>query len=138
MEAAFDKILNVAIDNHVPQNEMVKALIVISDMEFDEAIDTRDWETRMSGKEANDNWGFYDRMAEKYARAGYTIPNVIFWNVNARNDTFHTDADKAGVQLVSGQSTTTFKHLMKALNKTPYELMMEVLELERYAPIQVA
>ena len=138
MEAAFDKILNVAIDNHIPQNEMVKALIVISDMEFDEAIDTRDWETRMSGKEANDNWSFYDRMAEKYARAGYTIPNVIFWNVNARNDTFHTDADKAGVQLVSGQSTTTFKHLMKALNTTPYELMIEVLELERYAPIQVA
>lgn len=35
-EKAFDKILKVAIDNHIDQEEMPEALVVISDMEIDQ------------------------------------------------------------------------------------------------------
>ena len=35
LKAAFDKVLEIALNNHVPQEEMPKAIIVISDMEID-------------------------------------------------------------------------------------------------------
>lgn len=46
---------------------MPKAIVVISDMEIDYC--------------GNRNWSFYDKMANKFHKAGYVIPNIIFWNV---------------------------------------------------------
>jgi hypothetical protein len=77
-------------------------------------------------------------MSEMYAEAGYTIPNIVFWNVNSRHDLFHADSNRKGVQLVSGQSASTFKNLIKCVDMTPYEMMIEVLNSERYADIKVA
>jgi hypothetical protein len=76
-------------------------------------------------------------MAELYRVNGYTIPNIVFWNVNSRNDIFHADANRKGVQLVSGQSASTFKQLMQAVGMNPVEMMLQVLNSERYQPIEV-
>ena len=95
---AFRHILKIAIDNNVKPEEMVKSIIVISEMEIDSC--------------AGRSWTFYDKMMDEYAEHGYTIPNVIFWNVDSRHDVFHADAKRKGVQLCSGQSTSTFKALM--------------------------
>ncbi len=124
LKAAFDQILDIAVRNHIPQEEMVKSIIVISDMEIDYC--------------GCRNWTFYDRMRDRYAKEGYEIPNVIFWNVESRHDTFHADKDRKGVQLVSGQSAATFKNLMNSIGLTPVELMMKVLSDERYSFIKVA
>ena len=45
------------------------------------------------------NWMFYDHMKEKYEYCGYQLPNIIFWNVDSRNDIFHADSRRKGVQL---------------------------------------
>lgn len=124
IEAAFKKILDIAIRNHVPQEEMVKSLIIVSDMEFDEA-------------QEHYSWSFYDNMAKLYRVNGYTIPNIVFWNVNSRHDLFHADANRKGVQLVSGQSASTFKQLMQAVGMSPVDMMLQVLNAERYQPITV-
>ena len=123
LEAAFDLILDTAVKGNVPQAEMPKALIVVTDMEIDEGT--------------NSSWLFYDEMKARFEEAGYQIPTVVFWNVESRHDTFHADADRKGVQLVSGHSTSTFKMLLKCLDMTPTEMMLEVLNSERYAPIRV-
>lgn len=122
LEAAFLHILNIAVANSVPQDEMVKSIIIISDMEIDEAVG---------------RWSFYDEMAQRFRHQGYQIPNVVFWNVESRNDTFHVDHDRKGVQLCSGQATSTFKALMGAVNMTPEEMMKKTLESDRYAPVRV-
>lgn len=125
LEAAFKKVLKVAVDNNVPRDEMVKSLIVISDMEIDGATsDSR-------------AWSFYDKMREMYEKAGYDIPNIVFWNVAARNDTFHADKDRKGVQLVSGQSINTFKNLMGSVGMTPMEMMHKVIDSPRYERITI-
>jgi len=124
LERAFENVLNVACANHVPQDEMVKSLIVISDMEINECAST--------------SWGFYDAMRERYANAGYEIPNVVFWNVDSRHDTFHADKDRKGVQLCSGQSAATFQQLMNSVGMTPTEMMLNVLGSARYAPITIS
>lgn len=123
LKAAFELILDVAIKNNVPQNEMPKALIVISDMEIDEC--------------GNEEWTFYDKMAHKYEKLGYVLPSIIFWNVNSRHDVFHADSSRKGVQLVGGQSVSTFKNLMKCVEMTPVEAMLKTLNSERYETIKI-
>ena len=121
LEAAFDNVLEVAVRNHVANEDMVKALIIISDMEIDNCCKGL----------------FYDEMKRKYARHGYDLPNVIFWNVNSRNNVFHADSKRKGVQLVSGQSASTFKAVMDCIGMKPYEAMLKVLNSERYSAVRI-
>lgn len=129
LKAAFDRVLDIAIKNQIPQEDMVKSIIVISDMEINSC--TTSWGRR------TDSWSFYDDMAHKYKNHGYEIPNVVFWQVNARNDVFHADKDRKGVQLVSGQSATMFKQLMKCIGMNPTEMMLSVINSERYASVTI-
>lgn len=125
LEKALLKILDVAIENHCSQEEMPKSLIIISDMEIDEA----------DGQNHREN--FYDYVSRVYEEHGYKIPNVVFWNVDSRHDVFLADKNCKGVQLVSGQSASTFKNLIGYVDKTPVEMMYSVLNSERYQAIQI-
>lgn len=125
LEAAFQKVLDIAIENHVPKHQMVKSIIVISDMEIDQT-------------QYGYSWSFYNDMRNLYKANGYSIPNVVFWNVNAQHDVFHADANRIGVQLCSGHSAATFKALMACVGKTPVEMMKYVLESKRYADVVIA
>ena len=127
LEKAFKKVLDVAIDNNVPPEEMVKSIIVVSDMEIDSAT----WTSNKA------SWSFYDKMRDMYLEHGYEIPNIVFWNVDSRNNTFHADATRKGVQLCSGQSINTFKQLMGCIGMTPIEMMEKVINSERYSEITI-
>lgn len=123
LEAAFELVLNVAVRARIPQEEMPGAIVVISDMEIDFC--------------GNREWSFYDNMAERFNRAGYVIPNIIFWNVNSRHDIFHADRSRRGVQLASGQSVSVFQQILEHVNCTPVEAMERVINAERYDCIMV-
>lgn len=123
LKAAFDRVLEIAGDNHIPQDEMPKAIVVISDMEIDRC--------------GNREWSFYDKMAAKFAKHGYVIPNIIFWNVNSRHDVFHADSSRKGVQLASGQSVTVFKQILQNLGYNPVEAMENTINSERYECITI-
>ena len=87
------------------------------------------------GIDSDNRLTFYDHMVKKYEDAGYSMPQVVFWNVNARKATFHASADTKGVSLVSGFSVNIFKDVMDNIGTTPLELMMTVVNSERYAKI---
>ncbi len=123
LEAAFELVLNVAVRAHAAQEEMPGAIVVISDMEIDFC--------------GNREWSFYDNMADRFARAGYVIPNIIFWNVNSRHDIFHADRNRRGVQLASGQSAGVFQQILEHVNCTPVEAMERVIHAKRYDCITV-
>lgn len=123
LESAFELVLQIALKNNVPQNEMPKSLIVISDMEIDYC--------------GNEEWTFYDKMSQRFRDNGYEIPNIIFWNVESRHDVFHADSKRKGVQLCSGQSTTVFKQVMNCVGMTPVEAMLSIINSERYESITV-
>ncbi len=124
LKAAFDHILEIAAANHIPAEEMPKSLIVISDMEIDYCGDK--------------DWTFYAKMADRFRKYGYAIPNVIFWNVASRHDIFHADKHRTGVQLVSGQSAAVFRQVMQCAGLNPVEAMEKIIGSNRYAPITVA
>lgn len=123
IESAFQQILNVAVDNHLSPEDMPKSLIIISDMEFDQA----------SGRGRKN---YYQHMKEMYNEKGYELPKVIFWNVNARQDTFHAEM-KDGVQFASGQSQSVFKALLSNTNLSAYELMLATLNDATYDEVVV-
>lgn len=122
-EAAFNLILNTAIKNHVEPSEMPKSLIIISDMEFDYC--------------GNIQWTFYDKMKAKFARYGYEIPTIVYWNCESRHDVFHADKNRKGVILVSGQSAGTFKNLIGAIGMSPIDFVYAVVNAKRYEPITI-
>ena len=118
----IQEILRVAITNQVPKNEMPKALLVLSDMEIDSYF------------RPNARFDFMDTLEVKFREAGYECPRLILWNINARNDTFLSNRED--VVLVSGQSASTFKNLVRALNgMTAYEYMVSILNGKAYEKI---
>lgn len=126
--AAMQLILNIAVQNRVPQEELPRALVVITDMEFDDA--SRPGQTKKT---------FAQLCRRMFAAQGYTAPTLVFWNVNSLQDVFHADAGEQGVVLVSGQSASTFRNLLRFLRGesplTPLDFMYEVLGSERYSAI---
>jgi hypothetical protein len=124
IEKAYRKILEVSVANNVSAEDMPKALVIISDMEFDR------------GTYGTHNT-YYERIKQEYENVGYAVPTVIFWNVASRQDTFHVACDKKGVQLASGSSPSTFKSVLANLGRTPYEAVVETLNDEMYSMITV-
>ena len=105
---------------------MPKTVIAISDMEIDTA-------TTRFGR----NSDFYDEVKDLYEEAGYEVPVLIFWNVNSRHDTFLVDNKRKNVLLCSGSSTTTFKYILNSIGMTANEMMLKVLNNERYEAITI-
>jgi len=119
LNAAIQKILDVAIENNVPHEEMPAALLILSDMQFDQCACFDDSAMQM--------------IARKYAEAGYTIPNIVFWNLNAQ-DNVPVKYDVRGAALVSGFSPAIVKSVLAADldNFTPEAIMLKTIMSERY------
>jgi len=123
LEKAFEVILNTAVRTHCPQEDLPKALIIISDMEIDA-------------------WGggkltFTAEMRERFANAGYEMPKLVYWNVSSRQDTFLASKNDPDALLVSGQSTSTFKNLIKGMELSAFEMMEQTLSDSRYDSVIV-
>lgn len=125
LEAAFDLLLNTAITHHTPQSELPETLIVISDMEIDEA--RYGWGRALETPEAT-----METIKRRWAAAGYKCPKLVYWNVNARNNTILDKSEN--VSYVSGCSPVIFEQIMKG--KTGYDLMMDKLNDKRYFCIE--
>ena len=126
LEAAFELILEVAVNNKLSQDDVPKQLVIITDMEFDECVEDN------TGYRQRTNMTFYDKMKKTYAQHDYNLPEIVFWNVSARQDTYHTQKNTPYVRMVSGQATSVFKSLIDGKTHTPYEFMLEVVYKDRY------
>lgn len=121
LEAVFDLILNVAIKNHIPQEEFPETLYLISDMEFNSCV-------------CNASLSIFENAKQRFEENGYQLPKVVFWNVASRNSNHPVTMNEEGVALVSGCSPRLFT-MVTSGQLTPYTAMMDILESERYASI---
>lgn len=119
LERAFMYILDTAIENNVKPEEMPKALVVVSDMEIDPFF-------RGYGLD------FLEEMTRRFRNAGYTMPKVLFWNVEGRNSTFHAKFNNPNVAFASGYSASAFTSVIKGITKTAYEVMRDTLMDAQY------
>jgi hypothetical protein len=119
LHAAIQKILDVAVEGKVPQEEMPDILLILSDMQFDRCVH---YDDRALGM-----------IARKYENAGYTVPQVVFWNINSRENV-PAKMNEKGVALVSGFSPAIVKTVLKAdADKfTPEGIMNATIMNPRY------
>ena len=121
IEKTFDLILNTAVKNKLKQKDMPSRLIIISDMEFDTCA-------------ADSSMTNFDCAKAKFAKAGFKLPQLVFWNVNSFNRQQPVRMNEQGVTLVSGVSPQIFA-MLKDDNMDPYTFMMSVLNSARYKNI---
>lgn len=120
-------LLNTALKHNVSQNDLPEYIIVVSDMEFDVA-------TGYYGRGRHvDSKTLMERISDRFESFGYTMPKLIYWNVNARQNNIPQIGDRT-ISYVSGFSPSIFKTILSG--KTGYELMMETLNQDRYKAIR--
>jgi hypothetical protein len=131
LESAFNEILRVAKSGSVPAEQMPRYLLILSDMEWDAA-------TRSYGGRHNPTG--YEMARAQFAAAGYELPKIVFWNLNARAGGSNVPVrfDEAGTALVSGFSPSIMKSILGARSFTPADIMLETVNAERYAPVAAA
>ncbi len=124
LEAVFNLILHQAKMNNVPEGNMPTKILILSDMQFNQA-------TR------RDSLGAQSMIEAMYEEAGYTKPNIIYWNLNAKGGNFPVEFDKNGTALVSGFSPSILKSLLGGKNMTPESIMMDTVNDDRYSVVTV-
>jgi hypothetical protein len=119
LHSAFNKILDVAVKGNVPQSDMPAMVLILSDMQFDQCVRNDDSAMQM--------------IERKFEAAGYTVPKVVFWNLNA-GDNVPVKSDKSGAALVSGFSPAIMASLLGADVEqfTPEGIMLKTVMVDRY------
>lgn len=119
LNKAFEKILSVAVNQKVPAADMPGTLVIFSDMQMDQCLKFDDSAIEM--------------IRRKYADAGYVVPNVIFWNLNAGANV-PVRFDERGTALVSGFSPAIAQTILSADMDgiTPEAIMLKAVMATRY------
>jgi hypothetical protein len=119
LQKTFQVILDTAVENAIPENEMPNKLLIISDMEFDQC-----------GSNTN-----LEGIRNQYEAAGYTLPEIVFWNVNGRPNNVPARINDEGIGLVSGFSPAILKTILAGQVVNPVQLMRDAVDIERYSNI---
>jgi len=135
IEATFDIILKAAIENNMTQDDMPKNLLIISDMEFDNAVGQYGYYRSVGYPEVNKK--LFDTISDRYKAAGFKMPRLIFWNVNSRTNTIPVKENELGVALVSGFSVNVLKMVMSS-ELDPWKCLLNMLDVDRYEAVEKA
>lgn len=114
----FQALFDVAYAHRIKVEDMPKKLLIISDMEFNQC----------------NNVSNYEQIRSLYATAWYTMPYIVFWNVNGREWNVPITANEFG-GMVSGASPSIIKGIMSGTFDTPRDLMMATVMTPRYDPV---
>lgn len=123
LEATFHLVLETAVKNHLKQEELPQTILVISDMEFDGAMRGYNTDT------------LFDTIKRQFARYGYRMPKLVFWNVNSRTNVIPVRENELGVGLVSGFSVNVC-NMVLANELNPYASLKKILDGNRYRKVE--
>lgn len=122
LTAVFDMLLEVAQRPTTNPADIPETIVVISDMEID----------CMSYWHENEVLTEMEKVRKIWAQAGYKLPRLVYWNVDARSNTI---LDKGSdVSFISGMSPTIFESVITG--KSGIDLMLDKLQSERYAAVK--
>ena len=112
--AVYELILEASKQITDP-SQYIERLIIVSDMQFDQAMD---------------NKTPYEEAKALFDEANIPFPEVIFWNVKSQNVSIPVKPNECGVKLVSGYSSNIIDELVKSesFDMDMKEFMMLCLE----------
>lgn len=148
-QAVFDMILDKAVNyqfvdsdgvHHVglAVEDMPATIFVFSDMQFDQARycpehqKSTSWGISGSCTCTSNQLTNLEAIRMKYRKAGYPIPQLVFWNLRGDTPDFPATSDESGVALVSGYSPALMKLFMTGVSLNPYNIMREAIDDSRY------
>lgn len=112
LDGALKEIFRVA----TTENDAPEALLIVSDNEIDWFMSR------------NPRWeDIVQKWVRKYREVGLECPKIIFWNVEARQNTYLSKATNPYVGFVSGFSAGTFANLSELIDNSPYDAMVKIL-----------
>lgn len=120
VQKAMALILQAAVEYDLKSEDMPTQICIISDMEFDEAV------------EGSTN---FEAMKAAFQKAGYTLPTLVFWNLHSAARHVPVGQHESNVALVSGMSAGVFDTIIQG-EVDPVKQMLSIVESERYQPIQ--
>lgn len=121
-QSSFNAILKVAKENEVAAEDMPKYLVVLSDMEFDQAEHSYEHNAKTN----------FQAAKEKFEQAGYEFPKIVFWNLANRGSNVPVRYNEQGVALVSGFSPSIMKSILSSKEMTPQSIMLNTVMVARY------
>ena len=138
LKAVFDMLLRIAKSKNVKPEDMPTRLYIFSDMEFDECVSfdilskkASLWNTYDTCDSIDEINSDLEKIKKEWNNAGYKMPSVIFWNLNARHNNIPAIGD--GFSYVSGFSPIMIEQILGG--KDGYDLMLEKLLTDRYKNI---
>lgn len=111
LQASFKLILSAALRDNIPSSDMPAKVLIISDMEFNEAS----------------SWTNLSAIKAQYEEAGYEMPWIIFWNVNGRRGNVPANINDDNVALISGFSPSIVKSVLGGDDLSPTVVMLKAL-----------
>ena len=119
----FTLILDRAVKYSVPNEDMPKTLLIISDMQFDAACYNR--------SQTN-----FEAIKRLYEDAKYDMPTLVFWNVASRHNQCPISVNEKGVILLSGCNPIIMKYAMNNC-RNPMDIINEIINDNRYSRITI-
>ena len=121
LQATFDILLKHSIQN--PFSDLPKAVIIISDMEFNECSRT------------STNFELIDA---KYKAEGLERPTLIFWRVDVKVSQQPVTFDENGTILINGYSPAIMKTILaldmdELASTTPMNLFLKAVNTDKYS-----
>jgi Mg-chelatase subunit ChlD len=123
-QEAFDLILNTATIFQVPEDQMPQILLVLSDMQFNQADNNQT------------NW---NEIESRFEEAGYTRPTIIFWNLSGNTSDYPVPDKKVSrCALVSGYNDVFMYSLLDGTMPNPRDVVIKALDHPRYDVIKLS
>ena len=122
IEKVFAMLLKAAKREGTRKEDMPERLYIFSDMEFNCA----------TGNTKKENETLLEGIAKEWAREGYELPKVIFWNLDARSQNIPALGKR--FSYVSGFSPSMVETILGG--KDGYALMLEKLNSKRYEAVK--
>lgn len=125
IQVALELILNLAISTNVI-SEDIPDLCIFTNMKIDSRVEySETW-----------NVSIYETMKAKFVDAGFEMPRIIFWNLSAKNTYHYVSGNIPNTVILSGFSQSIFKYIMNEKEITPYDILRDILDSERYKCIK--
>ncbi len=135
IEAVFDLILTTAVKYKMPQSELPSTVLILSDMEFDRCAASN--KGPLYDSETTPDPRLFDEIKAKYAKYGYKLPCLVFWNIASRTHTIPVTGNELGVALVSGFSPISLTMALSG-KLDPFEHMLKQINSPRYDKVEQA
>ena len=129
-ESIADLIINYGKQNILSDSDMPQKLVILSDMQFDEAIKNYDYNEEIEKDKNNTKLELlYHTFSQNFINNNYKVPKLIYWNLNSDNtQSFPVDSKIENTAIISGFSEQLLKIFIEYDDFNPEIVLNKILE----------